>query len=86
LYAGGVSNQTNQGIWAVGTDGVMRRILCKGDSLSVNGAMKTISTLSIFNAPAASTGQSRHFGNAGGLLYKVTFTDGSNSVVQSMYP
>ena len=83
---GGVSNSDNQGIWAVGMDGVFRRIVGKGDAISVNGTMKTIGSLAIFNVPSASAGQTRHFSGAGNLVYRVTFTDDSSSFVQSVLP
>jgi hypothetical protein len=48
--------------------------------------VKTVAGLSIFNAPAASSGQTRHFNNPGDLIYKVTFTDKSTSIVQAVFP
>jgi len=83
---GNVSNQNNQGIWAVGTDGVFRRIVGKGDTMMVHGVAKTIGSLAIFNTPSASSGQTRHFSNPGNLVYRVTFTDDSSSFVQSVLP
>lgn len=52
----------------------------------MNGSAKTVSTLTIFTAPAAATGQTRHFNNPGDLMYKATFTDGSTAIVQSVFP
>ncbi len=83
---GGVISTNNQGIWAVDTDGLLKQVIRTGDGLTVNGRAKVISGLTIFNAPTASTGQTRHFNNAGDLTYKATFTDGSSSIVQSVFP
>jgi hypothetical protein len=84
--SGGVVAATSHGIWAVGTDGVLRQIVRTGEALSINGSPKTISTLTIFNGPAASTGQTRHFNSSRGLLYKAGFTDASTSIVESVIP
>jgi len=70
----------------VGTDGVLTQIICTGEALTVNGSPKTISGLTIFNDPTDSTGQTRHFNYPGDLIYKATFTDGSSSIVQSVFP
>ncbi len=83
---GGVTTTNNTGIWAVGTNGLLTQIIRTGNALTVNGTVKIISGLAIFNAPAASTGQTRHFNNPGDLTFKATFTDGSTSIVQSMFP
>lgn len=83
---GGVLATNNQGIWAVDTNGVLKQIIRTGSALTVNGSTKIISTVAIFNAPAASTGQARHFNSPGDLTYKVTFTDGVSGFVQSVFP
>jgi hypothetical protein len=83
---GGVLPANNRGIWAVGTDGLLTQIIRTGEALDVNGTSKIISGLTIFNAPSASTGQTRHFNQPGDLIYKVSFTDGSTSIVQSVFP
>ena len=83
---GGVVSSNNQGIWAEDTNGILKQILRKGDALTVNGATKIVSSISIFSAPTGFSGQTRHFNDRGDLGYKVTFTDGSNSFVQSVFP
>ncbi len=83
---GGVIFTNNQGIWAAGADGFPTQIIRTGNGLTINGSAKIVSSLSIFNAPAVSTGQTRHFNRTGELIYKVTFTDKSTSLVQSVLP
>jgi hypothetical protein len=86
IGTGGVVTADNHGIWAVGTNGLLTQIIRTGEALSINGSPKTISGLTIFNAPIASTGQTRHFNSSGDLIYKIIFTDGSTSIVQSALP
>jgi len=83
---GGVTGTNSQAIWAQDAAGVLKQIIRTGDGLTVNGKARLVSALSIFSAPAAGTGQTRHFNDAGDLLYKITFTDGSISIVQSVFP
>jgi len=84
--AGGVVAANSQGIWAVDTTGVLKQIIRTGSGLTVNGSAKTVSSLTIFNTPAAATGQTRHFDNPGDLMFKATFTDGSAAIMQSVFP
>ncbi len=84
--AAGVLTSNNTGIWAVNTSGVLTQIIRTGDALTVNGSVKTVSALAIFNAPPASTGQTRHFNNPGDLIYKATFTDSTSGFVESVFP
>ena len=83
---GGVVLTNRTGIWGVDTDGLLKRVIRTGDGLTVNGQAKVISELSIFNAPAASTGQTRHFNHPGDLMYTARFTDGSSSIVETVFP
>jgi len=83
---GGVIGSNNQAIWAQDSSGALKQLIRKGDGLTVNGKAKTVSALTIFSAPANATGQTRHFNDAGDLVYKITFTDGSISLVQSVFP
>ena len=83
---GGVAATNSTGIWGVDIDGLLKQIIRTGQSLTVNGAAKTITALTIFNSPTASTGQTRHFNNAGDLTYKATFNDGSSWIIQSVFP
>ena len=83
---GGVVSANNQGIWAVDTSGVLKQVIRKGDALTFNGKAKTLAGLTIFNAPAASTGQTRHFNYPGDLLYTATFSDGTTGIVQTVFP
>jgi hypothetical protein len=85
---GGVTAATNQGIWAVDPAGRLTLIARKGDILALDseGATKTIDSLSIFPAPATSAMQTRSAKRAGDLIYKVTFTDGSQGIYKVVFP
>jgi hypothetical protein len=83
---GGVTSMNNQGIWAVGSDGVLRMIACKGSIVKVNGVAKAILALTAFEPPTAASGQSRHFTSQNMLVYRATFNDGTSGVLQSVYP
>jgi len=83
---GGVVTATDGGIWAQNASGVLKQLIRKGDGLTVNGKAKIVSTVSIFTAPANETGQTRHFNDAGDLLYKIGFSDGTSSIVQTVFP
>jgi uncharacterized repeat protein (TIGR03803 family) len=74
------------GIFGVDTGGLLKQIIRTGQALTVNGAAKKISTLAIFGTPVASTGQSRHFNQAGDIAYLATFTDKSTAIIQSDFP
>jgi len=83
---GGVVPSNSQAIWAQDTAGVLKQLIRKGDGLTVKGVAKTVSTLTIFNAPAMVAGQTRHFNNPGDLIYKIGFTDGSISLITTVFP
>jgi len=87
---GGVTKANNQGIWAMNSNGVLKQVICTGNALTINGSVKIITALSLFNAPAASTGQARHFNNPannpGSLAFKATFADGTITIVQTALP
>jgi hypothetical protein len=83
---GGVVSSNNLGIWAVGTDGVLRQVVRTGEALTVNGVAKTVTSLTIFNNARYAAGQTRHFNGAGDLVYKANFSDGSSGIVQTVFP
>lgn len=50
--------------------------------MTVSGSAKTVLTLTVFNVPAASTGQTRHFNDAGEILCKAGFAGSASSVMK----
>ena len=83
---GGAVTANNQGIWAVDTNGVLQLIVRKGDTQQINGASKVVSSLLIFAKTTASIGQSRSFNGPGDLMFKATFTDGSQAIEKVVFP
>jgi hypothetical protein len=82
----GVSSASNLGIWAVDTDGLLKQVVRLGNGVSLNGTAKAITGLTVFTAPAESTGQTRDFNTEGDLLYKILLSDKSTSIVQTVFP
>jgi len=75
---GGANSKNNQGIWTE-INGQLQSVLRKGDVL----AGGTVSALSLFGfplAPAGVGGQTRNFNRNGGLSFKATFVDGTQSI------
>jgi len=83
---GGVIASNSVGVWAQDPTGVLKQVIRTGSHLTINSITKTVSTVTIFTAPPSETGQTRHFNNNGDLLYKVSFTDGTTSIVTTMFP
>jgi hypothetical protein len=77
---------TSHGIWAVGTDGFFDGDHPHGPGLEHQRQLKDHLRARNLQCPTASTGQTGHFKYPGDLIYKVTFTDGSTSIVQSVFP
>jgi hypothetical protein len=68
----GVMTVPNEGIWAVDTTGLLKRIVTKGDTVTLNGVVYTITALNIFSSTAGTTAQTRSFNSPGDLIYQVT--------------
>ena len=81
---GGITTGNNKGIWAVNALGATELLIRTGDSLTVNGAIKTIADLLIFTSSADICGATRQVTSAGDLVYKVRFTDGTFGLLESL--
>ena len=75
--SGGVAGANAQGVWAVDTLGRLKLVVRTGDTLNIDGDVKTISTLTIFSPGV----QSSHFNRSGGIIYRATFTDGTQGLI-----
>ena len=73
---GGVTTVNAQGVWAVNTLGQPKLIVRTGDTLVVNNTVRTISSLYLFGPSV----QSSNFNRFGTLIYKATFTDGTQGL------
>ena len=81
LEGPGVLKTTNIGLWATDLTGKVRLLLRTGDSVSVNGAPKTVSLINTLGAALDSPGQGRYVDRKGDVSAQLTFTDGSTALV-----
>lgn len=84
LSGPGVTGANNQGIWLVDSTGTIHLIARTGDALLINGMPKIVSKLSLFTSTAGTNGQSRSFNQIGDLIYKVIFTDKTQTVWRAL--
>ena len=84
VNTGGITVGNNKGIWAVDALGVTKLLIRTGDSMTINGAIKTIADILIFTSSAEMSGATREVTSAGDLVYKVRFTDGTFGLVESV--
>jgi hypothetical protein len=77
----GISNNNNQGVWSVSTSDDIRKLVVKtGNSLSVGGTGKIISSFDFFSASSATEGVGRTVNSDGDFILKLNFTDKSSSL------
>ena len=84
--AGGVNGGNSQGIWSVNSAGTLKLVARTGDGLAVDGVVKTISALTIFNSTPEAGGQTRSFNSVRHLVYKAAFTDGTQGIFETVAP
>jgi hypothetical protein len=82
----GITTANNQGIWAVDKDGVLQRVLQKGDKVEIGNGQRTIGVLKIFQALPFVSGQGRNYATTGDLAFYVGFTDGSHGLFRVVFP
>ena len=79
--SGGVSSTNNQGVWASSTSGANPKLVVRtGNSLSVGGAGKTISSFDFFSASSVTDGVGRTINSDGKIILKLNFTDKSSGL------
>jgi hypothetical protein len=79
--SGGVSTTNNQGVWAASTSGANPKLVVRtGNSLSVGGAVKTISSFDLFSASSVTEGVGRTINSDGDIILKLNFTDKSSGL------
>ena len=78
---GGITASNNVGLWiSITPTTEPTLVIRKGDSFSVGGVPKTVSSFDIFTSSTQTTGVKRSFNSIGELILKVTFTDGSTGI------
>jgi hypothetical protein len=79
--SGAVSSTNNQGVWAASSTGANPKLVIRtGNSLSVGGAGKTISSFDLFSASSATEGVGRTINSDGDIILKLNFTDKSSGL------
>lgn len=78
---GGITKLNNIGLWISSTPGTAPSLVVRiGDSFSVGGVARTVSSFALFSASPTTTGARRSFNSIGELVFKLTFTDGSSGI------
>ncbi|MFY8268362.1 MAG: DUF7453 family protein, partial [Terrimicrobiaceae bacterium] len=68
-------------LWISSTPGTAPSLVVRiGDSFSVGGVARTVSSFALFSASPTTTGARRSFNSIGELVFKLTFTDGSSGI------
>ncbi len=81
--SGGVSKTNDAGIWAVDSAGALRLLVREGDVIGG----KTVKTFTALTGVSGSPGVTRSFSNnTNQVIYRATFTDGSQAVVTVHVP
>lgn len=82
LAAGpGVTTLNDLGLWIASTPASTPALFIReGDSFSVGGIAKTISSFTLFTASPTTSGARRSFNSVGELIFKLSFTDGSSGI------
>ncbi|MEY2906116.1 MAG: hypothetical protein RLZZ408_587, partial [Verrucomicrobiota bacterium] len=78
--SGMVSGTNNQGVWSVSNSGATELVVRTGNSLSVGGAVKTISSFDFFSASSVTEGVGRTINSWGDIILKLNFTDKSSGL------
>lgn len=90
LSSGGVTAANAQGVWAVDTAGALHLVIRNGDIQNVNGVSRTVTGISFLASPASPAyagGQTRSFDQTtGDMLFRLTYKDGSSSVIKVVFP
>lgn len=85
---GGVTNDDDQGLWAVDSLGELRLLVREGEAVvaGTDDERKTVKGFSVLTAVTGSPMQRRSFDAAGRIAYLADFTDGSQAVMQVQLP
>ncbi len=77
---GGVTASNNTGLWAQNSSGNLVLVARTGNSLSIGGNPKTISSLEVFSSASANEGVGCSANAAGDILIKLKFTDTTSAL------
>jgi cyclophilin family peptidyl-prolyl cis-trans isomerase len=86
LAGSGVTPQTRLGLWALGSDGLVRLALRTGDEVAFPTGAKRLTGFALLNALPGSFGARRSYNATGSLAVQATFADGSQAVLRLDLP
>ena len=84
MKGGGTTAKTKLGLWAVDSQGTLRRLLRTGVSLSPDGA--PVTNLTLLNAVPGAYGAARSYNATGSVALLATFADKSQTLVRVDLP
>jgi hypothetical protein len=84
--AGGVTAANDSGLWGASSDGVPLLLAREGDTVAMDGGLKTIRKISILGPSRGSPDQPRAFSRNGRVAYLAQFTDRTQGVFRLMLP
>jgi hypothetical protein len=82
----GVTRKSNLGLWAVDGLGQLRELLRAGDQITVAGASKVLSGITLLDAPRSVFGTTRSFSATGAVAVRATFADKSEALLRIETP
>lgn len=82
----GVTRESDIGLWAVDSTGLLRLLVREGDPVDLGGITKTLRSFTVLSAVSGSPGQVRSFNQQGEVVYHAYFTDSTQAVVKVRLP
>jgi len=83
---GGVTIQSNTGLWAVDSHGVLRLLVRSGTAVSASGVTRTPQSFTIFSALPTTPSQGQGYSDNGGFVYRATFADHTQGIFSTWVP
>ena len=84
---GGVTASNATGLWAMASDGALQLLFRTGDKIMLDDATeRKVRSFSVLKAVPGSVGVTRSFNDRGVVIWKATFTDGTQGVIQTAIP
>jgi len=81
---GGVTSANNSGIWQADSNGNLTLIARTGDSIEIDGNVRFITGIAIFNGTTETMAQPGGCNAHGDLIYRLTLDDGTQALVTSI--
>ncbi|MGB8169123.1 MAG: choice-of-anchor tandem repeat GloVer-containing protein, partial [Chthoniobacteraceae bacterium] len=86
LLPNGVGATNNIGVWAIDSTATLRLVVRTGDILKVGGQPKTLSLMTVLSPVLGSAGQARSYNSTRYLVFRATFTDRTQAIMQLVIP